>query len=86
MPGGDPEPRERLDPVKVDAVQSVWRAVATRARGVHLLDLTRTLCPGGQSDPTIRPDGVHFVGAGADRVAPRVAAALRNAVVRARRK
>lgn len=86
MPGGDPEPRERLDPVKVRAVQSVWRAAATRAPGVQLLDLTRTLCPDGQNDPSIRPDGVHFVGAGADRLASRVTTALRRAYARRARR
>jgi hypothetical protein len=38
------------------------------------------LCPGGVADAAVRPDGAHFDGAGADRVAPVVARAVRQAV------
>jgi hypothetical protein len=40
------------------------------------------LCPGGVADAAVRPDGAHFDGAGADRVAPTVARAIRHAIAR----
>ena len=49
-----------------------------RASGLRLLDLDALTCPGGVADPVLRADGVHFTVAGADRLAPTIAAALRR--------
>ena len=78
----DASPPERRDPARVRAVQSVWRRQARQHSGVEFLDLDRVVCPSGASDPTIRPDGVHFGQYAADLLAPRVARALRAAVNR----
>ena len=79
LPGGEPQAPENLDPARVQAVAGAWQAAA-RGTGVRLLDLDAVMCPGGVADPAIRADGVHFTVAGADRVAPTVATALRRAV------
>jgi lysophospholipase L1-like esterase len=84
LPGGEAQASERLDPVRVQAVTAAWKAAA-RASGLRLLDLDALTCPGGVADPVIRADGVHFTAAGADRLAPTIAAALHTAVTRARR-
>lgn len=76
----DPPIVQRNDPERVRAVQAVWRAQASRRRGVHFLDLDASICPGGAADPALRPDGVHFSQAGADQLAPEVARALRAAI------
>jgi lysophospholipase L1-like esterase len=82
LPGGAPQDPEKLDPARVQAVAAAWQAAA-RTSALHLLDLDDVVCPGGVADPTIRADGVHFTVAGADRLAPTVAAALRRAVMAA---
>ena len=79
LPGGEPQAPENLDPARVQAVAGAWQAAA-RGTGVRLLDLDAVMCPGGVADPAIRADGTHFTVAGADRVAPTVATALRRAV------
>ncbi len=79
LPGGAPQAPENLDPTRVQAVAAAWQAAAGGTR-VRLLDLDAVLCPGGVADPAIRADGTHFTVAGADRVAPTVATALRRAV------
>jgi lysophospholipase L1-like esterase len=79
LPDGEPQAPENLDPARVQAVARAWEAAA-RGTGVRLLDLDAVLCPGGVADPAIRADGTHFTVAGADRVAPTVATALRRAV------
>jgi peptidoglycan/LPS O-acetylase OafA/YrhL len=79
LAGTDPERPERLDVSRVAAVDAAWQTVVKSHRA-RLLDLDRVLCPGGQSDAGIRPDGAHFDGAGANRVAPLVADAIRLAV------
>lgn len=76
----DPPIAQRSDPQRVQAVQAVWREQASLRRGVHFLDLDATICPAGAADPSLRPDGVHFSQAGADRLAPVVARALDHAV------
>jgi peptidoglycan/LPS O-acetylase OafA/YrhL/lysophospholipase L1-like esterase len=75
--GTDQQIAERMDPVRVRAVDAVW-AQASRDEGVTLLDLDRTLCPQGTADPALRPDGAHFSGAGADRIAALVAKAVEH--------
>jgi lysophospholipase L1-like esterase len=80
--GTDAQRFERTDPVRVAAIDAVWEQVA-RAHGAKLLDLNDVLCPGGKSDPSVRPDGAHFDGNGSNRVAPAVARAVRQAVSRA---
>ena len=44
--------------------------------------LDDVLCPDGTSDAAIRPDGTHYDGAGADRIAPAVMATARAAFAR----
>jgi lysophospholipase L1-like esterase len=75
--GTDQQIAERMDPVRVRAVDAAW-AQASRDEGVTLLDLDRTLCPQGTADPALRPDGAHFSGAGADRIAALVAKAVEH--------
>ena len=77
----DQQISERLDPRRVAAIDAVWTRAAA-AHGTKLLDLDGTLCPGGTSDATIRPDGAHFYGSGSDTVAPLVAKAVRQAVAK----
>jgi hypothetical protein len=77
--GGGSTPAERLDPSRVAAVDGVWQRVA-HAQGFTLLNLDATLCPGGRSDPSIRPDGAHFDDNGSNVVAAVVAKAVRAAV------
>jgi hypothetical protein len=79
LTGTDPQIAERMDAARVAAVDRAWERVA-RAHGVTVLDLNAKLCPGGVADPTIRPDGAHFDGSGADTVAPLVANAVRKAI------
>ena len=76
--GGGTTPAIRLDAARINAVAAVWQRVA-RARGIRLLNLDPTLCPGGVSDGSIRPDGAHYSNDGANRVAPIVAKAARAA-------
>jgi lysophospholipase L1-like esterase len=68
-----------MDAARVAAVDRAWQRVA-RERGVTVLDLNAKLCPGGVTDPTIRPDGAHFDGSGADAIAPLVANAVHKAI------
>ena len=75
--GSGPTPAVRLDRARLDAVDAVW-ATATAARGADLLDLDPMLCPGGQSDTSIRPDGAHYSTDGANRVSLRVAEEIRT--------
>ena len=79
LPGTDPEAPERLDATRVGAVHRVW-VDAARTHAATLNDLGALLCPGGESDSSIRPDGAHFGTAGADRTAPEVVAAVRRAI------
>jgi hypothetical protein len=49
------------------------RAAAAHVAGVHIVDLDGWICPGGKcredlDGVAIRQDGVHYVGAAADRV------------------
>ena len=71
----------RLEPAREQAVTAAWQSAA-RASGLRLLDLDALTCPAGVADPVVRADGVHFSVAGADRLAPTIAAALRRAVTR----
>jgi hypothetical protein len=82
LPGTAPESPERFDPARVAAVHRVWVDEAA-AHGATLENLNSLLCPGGTSDPSIRPDGAHFATAGADRTAPIVVAAVRDAIATA---
>ena len=50
------------------------------SHGATMVDLDHLLCPNGASDPSIRPDGAHFFTAGADRTAPLVVDAVRQAI------
>jgi peptidoglycan/LPS O-acetylase OafA/YrhL len=71
-------PPERLDASRVGAVRTAWERAAG-AHGFELIGLGRTLCPGGQSDDTIRADGAHYSNDGANRVASVLARAIRAA-------
>jgi hypothetical protein len=77
--GTDPQISERRDAIRLAAIDTAWTKAA-RAHGARVLDLDSLLCPGGVADAAVRPDGAHFDGAGADRVAPVVARAVRKAV------
>ncbi len=80
LPDGEVVPNDpRLEQWRVDAVAAAWRSAA-RVSGVRLLDFDAVICPGGVVDPAMRADGVHFTAAAADRLAPRIATALRRAV------
>jgi len=81
-PGAEAAPAEREDPVRIRAVKQVWIAAA-KATGATMAPIDDMLCPGGTADSAIRPDGAHYDGAGADRVAPAVMATARAAVARA---
>ena len=76
----EPPIPQRGDAERVRAVRAVWHDQASRRRGVSFLDLDAAICPGGTSDPVLRPDGVHFSQPGADRLAPALERALRAAV------
>jgi lysophospholipase L1-like esterase len=76
--GGGATPPERRDAARIAAIGAAWQTAA-RSRGARLLDLSGTLCPGGRSDASLRPDGAHYDDAGADRVASIVARAVRSA-------
>ncbi len=80
--GTDPQIPSRMDPAIRNAIIDAWHRAAL-AHGTRLLDLDSVLCPKGVSDPAVRPDGAHFDGAGADRVAPVVATAVRRAAAAA---
>jgi lysophospholipase L1-like esterase len=80
-PGAEAPPAERQDQRRIRGVKRVWTAAA-RVTGATMAPLDDVLCPDGTSDPSLRPDGVHFDGAGADRIAPAVMATVRAAVAR----
>ena len=77
--GTDPQIPERRDVARLAAIDTAWTQAARR-HGARVLDLDSVLCPGGIADAAVTPDGAHFDGAGADRVAPAVARAVRQAV------
>ena len=79
QPGAGPDGPERLDATRVSAVHRVWIDQAA-AHGVLLADLNSLLCPNGESDSSIRPDGAHFYTAGADHTAPIVMNFVRKAI------
>ena len=81
LEGTDPPVAERMDPVRVGAVQAAW-ARAARGHGATLLDLDAELCPNGVADPAYRPDGAHFDGEGANKIAPVVGKAVEQALDR----
>ncbi len=79
LAGTDAQIPERRDPVRLAAIDAAW-AQAARHHRARVLDLDSVLCPRGIADAAVRPDGAHFDGAGADRVAPAVARAVRQAI------
>jgi peptidoglycan/LPS O-acetylase OafA/YrhL/lysophospholipase L1-like esterase len=81
LPGAEPAPSERQDASRIRAVKQVWTAAA-KATGATMAPLDGVLCPGGRADSAIRPDGAHYDGAGADRIAPAVMATARAALAR----
>jgi lysophospholipase L1-like esterase len=80
-PADSPSTAERFDPKRLAAVDNSWRAAARETK-TRMVDMGSTICPGGVSDPALRPDGVHFGAVGADRVAPIVTRAVRRALAR----
>jgi lysophospholipase L1-like esterase len=70
---------ERMDKNRLRAIDTAWQRAAA-AHGATVLDLDHVLCPGGVSNDAVRIDGAHFNGPGADKVAPIVARAVREAV------
>jgi hypothetical protein len=83
MIGGDAQSPLRLDKTRMAAIDAVWTKAA-KDHGAKLLDLDPVLCPRGVSDESIRPDGAHYSGTGADQVAPHVARAVRAALTEQR--
>jgi peptidoglycan/LPS O-acetylase OafA/YrhL/lysophospholipase L1-like esterase len=83
MIGSDPERPERLDAARTAAIDAAWTRAAQQ-HGATLVDLDAKLCPNGVSNDSIRPDGAHFSGDGANQVAPIVAKAIRTAMAAAR--
>jgi hypothetical protein len=79
-------PTDRRDPRRAAAVNAVIRQVArARPRAVRIVDLAGFLCPDGHprdhiGGVTVRRDGVHFTGAGAQLMsrwlAPRLEALI----------
>lgn len=63
---GDPVPPARpfpeSDPARMARLNEMWRAVASERAEVRVVDLAGYLArlPGGEMDPSLRPDGVHF--------------------------
>ena len=72
---GDPDPPTtpypESDPARVAALNQMWRDVAAARPGVQIVDLAGHLAslPGGEMDPALRPDGVHFTEASGRQVA-----------------
>jgi peptidoglycan/LPS O-acetylase OafA/YrhL len=79
LAGAADQVAERMDKTRLRAIDAAWTRAAT-SHGATVLDLDPVLCPGGVSNDSIRVDGAHFSGAGADRVSPIVARAVRQAV------
>ena len=66
-----PEPHPSSEPGRAERLNELVRTVAARHPGqVHVFDLQAYLqsLPGGEMDPEIRPDAVHFTTASAERV------------------
>lgn len=66
-----PEPYPESDPARMDALNDIIRRVADERRGAVTVDLPAYLrrLPGGEMDPGLRPDGVHFDVAAAYEIA-----------------
>jgi hypothetical protein len=69
-PPPDP-PYPESDPARMDHLNEIIERVAGERDGVAVVDLARYLqrLPGGEMDPAMRPDGVHFTPATAVEVA-----------------
>jgi peptidoglycan/LPS O-acetylase OafA/YrhL len=74
---------ERLDPQRLRVLQRLVSGVANK-NGVHLYDMNDQLCPGGENDGVLRPDGTHVGNEGSDVVAPRLARYLLRLAARGR--
>ena len=74
---GNEQQPERLDKTRRRVTTGLIRAGA-RAHKARLYDLASILCPKGESDAILRPDGTHLGNAGADFVAPKVARILKE--------
>jgi hypothetical protein len=81
-PGAGPEPPERQDVGRIQAVRRDWDLAAARTGGT-IAPLDDMLCPGGTADAGIRPDGAHYDDAGADRVGAAVIKVARQELARA---
>jgi peptidoglycan/LPS O-acetylase OafA/YrhL/lysophospholipase L1-like esterase len=65
-PGSGDQDEPWFDPARIDVLTNIYRSVAG-GKGIRLTDVTRKSgCP---VDLSVRPDGVHYSDAGADRVA-----------------
>jgi peptidoglycan/LPS O-acetylase OafA/YrhL/lysophospholipase L1-like esterase len=65
-PGSGDQDEPWFDPARIDVLTNIYRSVAG-GKGIRLTDITRKSgCP---VDLSVRPDGVHYSDAGADRVA-----------------
>lgn len=56
------EPYPESDPARIDRLNEIIREVADQREGAVVVDLAGYLAslPGGEMDPRLRPDGVHF--------------------------
>jgi peptidoglycan/LPS O-acetylase OafA/YrhL len=56
------EPYPESDPARIDRLNQIIREIADAREGVVVIDLAGYLAslPGGEMDPRLRPDGVHF--------------------------
>jgi peptidoglycan/LPS O-acetylase OafA/YrhL len=81
VPAGTPLPEG--DPPRMDRVNSLLREVAQKRPLLHLIDLARYIqrWPGGEYDPALRPDGVHFTWSSARIVANWLGPAIERASV-----
>ncbi|HLT69037.1 MAG TPA: acyltransferase [Acidimicrobiales bacterium] len=72
-PPPDP-PYPESDPARMDRLNEILQRVADERHGVVTVDLQGLLrsLPGGEMDPALRPDGVHFTPESATELAPRL--------------
>ncbi len=80
-PPPDP-PYAESDPERMDRLNEIVERIADERQGVVAVDLAGYLrsLPGGEMDPELRPDGVHFTGETATEVADWLGPAVLAAV------
>lgn len=84
VPVGTPLPED--EPARMNRFNQQLRTLARQEPGVQIIDLAGFVkrWPGGEADPTLRPDGIHFTFASARLVAnwlgPEILGVLRHSV------